>query len=467
MVSRKRSRSSRIRIGKVSAYLHHGAWWIYYREHGRQVRRRVALDREDAQRIAAQVNAQVMSAAPTPSSFEPIPIQAVAAVPPGFSFEPISVTELRQRFLDFHEHVLNSSLGTVQRYRAATQHLVNFVGQLPRPPLLHEVRPDAFVVYLRTLEVAANGHAHSARRRLRDKGVRFILETCRGMFNFALKRRYLPPYSGNPFSELPLDRMRIEDRKPVYVFTADAELAFFKAAPDWAFPVHFTLAKTGLRVGELVHLLIEDLDLEGGWLRVRNKAELGWRVKTGEERSVPLLPEAVAVLRAVIGRRKCGPVFLREKLADKATVLVGDRRELTRVCEEREQVARREGQPLPRAEAQKIANKVWWDAGVVKGDVVRNSFARVMRAIGRPDATCPKSWRHSFATLLQDANVDPLIRQQTLGHSPTSNNALGMTSRYTHTRPETQREQIERALRLWPESLRYALERLAGNGPAC
>ena len=30
---------------------------------------------------------------------------------------------------------------------------------------------------------------------------------------------------------------------------------------------------------------------------------------------------------------------------------------------------------------------------------------------------------------------------------------LGMTAHYTHTRPETQRREIERALRLWPESL--------------
>src|SRR5262245_38276406 len=99
----------------------------------------------------------------------------------------------------------------------------------------------------------------------------------------------------------------------------------------WAFPVHFTLARTGLRVGELTHLLVEDLDLAGGWLHVRNKPEPGWRVKTGGERSVPLLPEVAAVLRAVVGGRSAGPVFLRERLAGKTPALVGDRRELGRV----------------------------------------------------------------------------------------------------------------------------------------
>lgn len=157
-------------------------------------------------------------------------------------------------------------------------------------------------------------------------------------------------------------------------------------------------------------------------------------------------------------KRKSGPVFLREKLIGKSPMLVGDQRELTRVCEQRHQTAREGGQPLTRSEVQKIANGVWWAAGVVKADAIRNSFVRIMKAIGHPESTCPKSWRHSYATLLQDANVDPLIRQQTLGHKPTKDSGLGMTANYTHTRGETQREQIERALRGWPKSLRLAMD---------
>ena len=102
------------------------------------------------------------------------------------------------------EQVLRSSVGTVRRYRAATQHLEDFVAGQPCPPQAHEVRPDAFAAYLRQIEVAPNGHKNTAKRHLRDKGIRFILETCRAMYSYALKRRHLPPYAGNPFSELPL-----------------------------------------------------------------------------------------------------------------------------------------------------------------------------------------------------------------------------------------------------------------------
>ena len=195
------------------------------------------------------------------------------------------------------------------------------------------------------------------------------------------------------------------------------------------------------------------MDLDGGWLLVRNKTALGWRVKTGNERDVPLLPEVVAVLRQVIGDRESGPVLLRERFCGVSPPPVGDLQRPERACLERRGAA---GTSLSRAESSRVARGVWRDCGAIKCDTVRTSFIEVMRAIGHPEATCPKSWRHSFATLLQDANVDPLIRQQTLGHRPTTGTGLGMTANYTHTRRETHRERVERALRLWPESLRLA-----------
>ena len=210
-----------------------------------------------------------------------------------------------------------------------------------------------------------------------------------------------------------------------------------------------------------MHLLIEDVDLGGGWLHVRNKTALGWRVKTGHGRAVPLLTEVVGVLRRVIDGRRSGPVFLRWRfLIGSQPLLCGGRGELEAVCATRQRDA---GQASTRAEMLRIARTVWRDAGAIKADTVRTSFIRIMRAIGHPEATCPKSWRHTFATLLHDANVDPLIRQITLGHKPTAGTDLGMTGHYTHRRPETHRRQIEQALRTWPQSLRLAAALVKGG----
>jgi integrase len=48
VASKKPSSSPRFRVGKVSVYLHHGAWWVYYREHGRPVRAKVSGRRRRA-----------------------------------------------------------------------------------------------------------------------------------------------------------------------------------------------------------------------------------------------------------------------------------------------------------------------------------------------------------------------------------------------------------------------------------
>lgn len=431
-------KARRGRVGKVSFFPHHGAWWVYYREAGKPVRRKVASARDEAEKIAAQINAQL-----------------AAAVPTLLAFDPIAVSELRRRYLDFHEYVLKSSLGTIRRYQAALRHLETYARGDGQDLKAHEIRADAFAAYLRAAEIAPNGHPNCPRRRLRDKGVQFILETCRALYSFAGKRRHMPPYAENPFAELPLDRLKIEDAKPIFIFDEKGERAFFEACKPWHFAIHFTLAKTGLRIGELVHLLIEDIDWHGGWLHVHNKLALGWRIKTGGERSIPLLPEVIGVLRRVIGKRTVGPVFLRETLQSgrHAVALVGARAELERVCGLR-QAAGSAG--LSRSQLHRIARTVWRDAGAVKPDAIRLSFMRLMRGLGHPEATCPKSWRHTFATLLQDANVDPLVRQITLGHKPSSGGGLGMTAQYTHTRPETQRQQIEQALRRWPASLALA-----------
>ena len=90
-------KARRGRVGTVSYFAHHGSWWVYYREHGVPVRRRVADDQQTAARAAAQINAQLATAAPT-----------------FFSFQPIGIPELQQSFLDHHEHVLRSSLATVR-----------------------------------------------------------------------------------------------------------------------------------------------------------------------------------------------------------------------------------------------------------------------------------------------------------------------------------------------------------------
>ena len=289
----QRRTAGRQRVGRVSVYLHHGSWHLYYRDGRRPLRRRIGSDASEALRIAAEVNAELATDRPTM-----------------FSFSPTTVAALRQRFLEHHEFVLNSSLATVNRYRSATKFLADFAGSTPA----HRIDPDQFLRHLRSLQVSPNGHPKTVKRPLREKGIRFVLETCRSLYSFAAKKRLLPPYFEITFAPPGLRRHAPDDAKPVYVFDSRNELAFFAQVTVWALPIFLTLAKTGLRPGELLHALVEDVDLDGGWWHVRSKPALHWWVKTRRDRSVPLVPELVDVLRRLLRGRSGGPVFLRRAL---------------------------------------------------------------------------------------------------------------------------------------------------------
>jgi hypothetical protein len=90
---------------------------------------------------------------------------------------------------------------------------------------------------------------------------------------------------------------------------------------------------------------------------------------------------------------------------------------------------------------------------------------KLTAAIGLPQVSAPKTLRHLFATALQEANVDPMIRSQLMGHAAAGDargkGPLGMTGVYTHASPATIRRQLEDALRLRPALgvLRRWLER--------
>ena len=203
---------------------------------------------------------------------------------------------------------------TINRYRTATNHLLVFIRSASASDSTSYFRvqhAEEFVRYLRTVQVTPNGHANSRRRPLLDKGIKYILCCCRTMFNYAMKRRHLSPYAENPFSELDLDRI------PIVIFTAEQEQRFLEACDEWRFSVFLTLMMTGLRPGELCHLLLpDDLDLDSGVLNVRNKPKLGWQVKTRSEREIPLVDPLVNVLRLSVGHRTTGPVFLRRRFED-------------------------------------------------------------------------------------------------------------------------------------------------------
>lgn len=425
------ARITSFRVGSVKGYLRNRIWYLCYHEHGQRRRPRVGPDLKTARQLAAEINGQLAAGAPA-----------------ALSFEPVTVPELRRRWLEHHEQVLRSSVQTINRYRTATEHLVSFLTQRPVRHAAHFTTAIAeeFVRHLRTMRVSPNGHANTVKRPLLDKGLRFILECCRAMFNYAAKRRHMSPYSENPFASLEIDRIPIEEARPIVLLTPDEEVTFLQACDGWQFPLFATLLFTGLRSGELCHLLLpEDLDLEARVIRVRNKPALGWQVKTRNQRDVPLVPELVEVLRKHLRGRTTGPVFLKRGCLDSPRSPVALERE---PIQNPKEFAATPSEST-RATRLRQARLAWRLMGAVEEDRVRTEFIRVAKRAGLVGQSAPKIIRHQFATALQEGRVDPLIRNILMGHASSENRAaghgLGMTAVYTHSRPEVIRKQLESA----------------------
>lgn len=183
---------------------------------------------------------------------------------------------------------------------------------------------------------------------------------------------------------------------------------------DWQLPLFATLMMTGLRPGELTHLILpDDLDLEHGVLRVRDKPELGWQVKTRTEREIPLMPPLIELLRTMLAGRTSGVAFRRRRFSGPNS----EEPRVTSVAQMSEEIAIRVchaeaelQQVLNRERRSTIVRAVWRDAGLIKTERIRIEFMRLSHAIGAPELTSPKMLRHLFATTLQEGRVDPLIR---------------------------------------------------------
>jgi integrase len=162
--------------------------------------------------------------------------------------------------------------------------------------------------------------------------------------------------------------------------------------------LYLTLLMTGLRPGELPHLLLsDDLDLEEGWLHVRNKPRLGWQVKTRSERSIPLVPALLDVLRATIDGRSSGPVLRRRKYTDgDGSMLAAPseshlQREIADRCRQREAEL---GRSLSRLEQERVSSG---PVPAGRGSYARHLFDQMLHHHGLLSrslacGTSPSTW---------------------------------------------------------------------------
>ncbi len=224
------------------------------------------------------------------------------------------------------------------------------------------------------------------------------------------------------------------------MLTPAQEAAFFAACSAWQRPIFQMLAAYGLRVGELVHLLVEDVDFEGGVVYVRGKPELCWGVKTRSARRLPLTPETEAVFRAVVGTRRSGFAFLNDGVAcDPAAAFASDRAMKAQARETADETAPADGSDASERARRKAVTAFCRRLGMIPEKRARLEFMKLTAAIGCPHLTRVHDLRHLFATLAQERGLNPLVVQRLLGHK-----SLAMTDRYSQFGPEALREAVSK-----------------------
>ncbi|NLX55441.1 MAG: tyrosine recombinase XerC [Planctomycetaceae bacterium] len=286
------------------------------------------------------------------------------------------------RFLRYLQVERNASDLTIKSYRedltALMEYLGGTTGVVPRPS---EITPLDLRQYVSALHQAGYAKSSVARH----------LATCRSFFRFAQREGLSQQNPAKPL------RNPRPDRKLPHFLTTD-EITRLLEAPPTDHPLGLrdralleTTYSAGLRVSELVAINDDDLDLEGGLVRVQGKGR--------RERLAPLGRWAVW---AIVRWMKVRPAPRRPQ-ADRPLYL------------------------------NRFGNRLTTRS-------VARMLEKYLKQTGLDRRTSPHTLRHSFATHLLDRGADIRSVQELLGHK-----SLITTQIYTHVSTAGLREVYDRA----------------------
>ncbi len=159
-----------------------------------------------------------------------------------------------------------------------------------------------------------------------------------------------------------------------------------------------TLYSTGIRVSELVGLMVADLDLSGEALHVRGKGK--------KERIVPLGSHALAAVQRYLEMLRADAKF----------------------------------GPMARETPDRLPLFLNKHGGRLSSRSVRRKLDKYLKAVGLDPTISPHTLRHSFATHLLDNGADLRSVQELLGHQ-----SLSTTQIYTHLTTQRMQEAYDKA----------------------
>lgn len=272
-----------------------------------------------------------------------------------------------KKFINYLKIEKDSSVHTLKSYKVDLRGFSNFIENKPIDEITH-LTLRTWLAYLKKKEYARSTIARK-------------LATLRSFFKFSIREGYL---HSNPAISLSTPKQE----KKLPVFLTIKEVIRLIEAPvldtetglrDRA--IMETLYSTGIRVGELVGLNIENLDFIGGVMKVMGKGK--------KERIVPIGDKALQVIKKYLDKKKT-----LSKESERILFLNTKHKRLN-----------------PRS--------------------VRRIVNKYIKITSSKSGISPHTLRHSFATHLLDRGADLRSVQELLGHAN-----LSSTQIYTHITPQ-------------------------------
>ena len=152
------------RVGKVSVYRRGSSYWIYFRDSGKTIRKKIDGNLATAKATASQVNVHLEQKQPSPFSFQTRPVAKVV-----------------HDFLEHCKLARGLRIRSLKRYRAALDHFLDFVSNKPHLYNVDQVKEttvDEFVRYLHDKKRVRSGERTGPKEKYTPSGIAFILSTC-------------------------------------------------------------------------------------------------------------------------------------------------------------------------------------------------------------------------------------------------------------------------------------------------
>ncbi len=279
----------------------------------------------------------------------------------------------------------NASVYTIQGYQKDIEHFVQFLKQQAIPDF-------AAVSYVHLRKYLTLLHQKKYERRTMSRK----LSSLRSLYRFLERENVVQT---NPLRLI--STPKTDQRLPEYFFPQDLEQLF--QVPDLHDPLGMRnlailelLYASGMRVGELVQLNVEHVDLEIGVVLVRGKGD--------KERYVPIGVFAQEAVERYLAKGR--PALLRKAKSDEMTdaLLLNHR-----------------GRRLTDRSVRRVLN-------------------RILEQTSLTQKITPHKLRHTFATHLLEGGADLRTVQELLGHVQ-----IASTQIYTHVSNEHLRSVYQKA----------------------